>query len=294
MNRSKAAAVVCISVILLCSSCSSVFHQRGSKQITGILGAFEQEIIILEDKLTEGRVQKIEGIKFVSGKLSGKKVALAWTGIGTVNAAMTTTLMIEHFRPEEIIFTGVAGGTNPQLSPGDIVIAEKVGYHDMGWLTPEGLVYKGVRNRLDGTENPVFFTSDERLVRLAEKAGGQVKFGTLKTSEGKRTPKIVKGVIVTGDTFIASKEKCAELRDKLGADAVEMEGAAVAQICYQREIPFVVIRCISDKADESAREDSAMFYEMAAENSASLVGEMVGHLAWQEGQARNAKVKDEK
>jgi len=124
-------------------------------------------------------------------------------------------------------------------------------------------------------------------LKLAEKAADQVKLGILRTSEGDRSPKIVKGVIVTGDTFIASKDKCAELRAKLGADAVEMEGAAVAQVCYQREIPFVVIRCISDKADASAKEDLATFYVMSAENSASLVAEMVGLF-------ENTKIKNKK
>ena len=85
--------------------------------------------------------------------------------------------------------------------------------------------------------------------------------------------------MVTGDTFVASNDKCIELRDKLDADAVEMEGAAVAQICYQRRIGYLVIRCISDKADESAVRDKQMFYLMAAENSAELVAETVGLLA---------------
>ena len=282
----KLGVVLAVLVCLLCGCQGPAIQRFGpeltaegqakSQPVTGILGAFEQEIVILEDKLTEPRGQKIEGIRFVTGKLSGRRVVVGWTGIGTVNAAVATALMVEHFKPGEIIFTGVAGAVNPQLLPGDIVVAEKIAYHDMGVLTTEGLLYKGVKNRLDGIENPVFFPADEQLLKLAEKAAGQVKLGILRTSEGDRSPKIVKGVIVTGDTFIASKDKCAELRAKLGADAVEMEGAAVAQVCYQREIPFVVIRCISDKADASAKEDLATFYVMSAENSANLVAEMVG------------------
>jgi len=293
MNHSKFVTVVCIVVSLLCGSCSSVFRGTKTEEVTGILGAFEQEIVILEDKLTEGKVHKIEGIRFVSGRLGGKNVALAWTGIGKVNAAMTTTLMIEHFQPSRVIFTGVAGGINPQLSPGDIVVAEKIAYHDMGLLTSEGLLYQGVKSRLDNIENPVFFPADEQLLKLAEQAAGRVKLGMMRTSKGERSPKVVKGVIVTGDTFIASKEKCEELRNKLKADAVEMEGAAVAQLCYQRQIPFVVIRCISDKADEAAKEDLATFYVMAAENSSSLVAEMVGLPGSQKSQTENVKVKNQ-
>jgi len=95
-------------------------------------------------------------------------------------------------------------------------------------------------------------------------------------STTERAPKIVKGVVVTGDAFIASTDKCIELRKKLGADAVEMEGAAVAQICYQRRIGYLVIRSISDKADEGL--DKQTFYIMAAKNSSSLVAELVGLL----------------
>ena len=281
MRRRAVLAVVCISVILLLSSCSSPVQetrQVSSEPITAILGAFEREITLLEDELTDTQEQRIEGIRFVSGKLSGKRVVIAFTGIGKVNAAMTTTLLIEHFQPDKVIFTGIAGAVNRQLQPGDIVIAEKTAHHDMGTIWPEGLFHKGVKNRLDGWENPVFFDADERLLRLAECAAEQVELSSIQIISGQRTPKVVKGVVVTGDSFIASTDKCIELRKKLGADAVEMEGAAVAQLCYQRGIGYLVIRSISDNADEGAVLDKQTFYIMAAKNSSSLIIELVGLL----------------
>ena len=153
MRHSRLGAVICISAILLLSSCSSPVREVrevSSEPITAILGAFEREITLLEDELTDTQEQRIEGIRFVSGKLSGKRVVIAWTGIGKVNAAMTTTLLIEHFQPNKVIFTGIAGAVNQQLQPGDIVIAEKTAHHDMGTIWPEGLFHKGVKNRLDG------------------------------------------------------------------------------------------------------------------------------------------------
>ncbi|MBA7655978.1 5'-methylthioadenosine/S-adenosylhomocysteine nucleosidase [subsurface metagenome] len=279
VRHSKVLMVICISAILLCSSCSPVLLEENSRPVTAVLGAFEREIIMLEDELTDKQEQRIEGMKFASGRLNGKRIVVAWTGIGKVNAAMTTTLLIEHFRPNEVIFTGVAGGINPQLSPGDIVIAEKTAQHDSGTLWPDSFEHRGARNPLDGWRNPVFFPADERLLKLAVQAAEQVELETIKTSIGERTPRIVKGVVVTGDVFVASPEKCTELRNELGADAVEMEGAAVAQICYQQGIPCLVIRSISDKADEKAREDLGMFHTMAAKNSARLVTEMVELLA---------------
>ncbi len=278
MRHSKVRAVVCILVVLSVSSCSwpvREVKEVSSEPITAILGAFEKEIIMLENRLTEQQQQRIEGMKFVSGKLNGKRVVIAWTGIGKVNAAMTATLLIEHFKPSELIFTGIAGGINPQLWPGDIVIAAETAHHDMGVLTPQSFDYRGAMNPLDGLRNPVFLPADERLLELAEKAAGQLKLEMIETTAGERLPKIIKGIVVTGDVFVASPEKCAELRQQLGADAVEMEGAAVAQICYQRRIPHLVIRSISDKADEGAVLDKQLFQMAAAKNSASLVTEII-------------------
>ena len=286
MRHSQVIPAVCISVILQLCSCSSavrysgeaievkVVKEKSSEPVTAVLGAFEQEIILLEDELLEAREQIIEGIRFVRGNLSGKKVVIAFTGIGKVNAAMTTTLLIEHFKPDKVIFTGIAGAVNQQLQPGDIVIAEKTAHHDMGTHWPEGLFHKGVKNRLNGRENPVFFDGDEQLLKLAERAAKQVEFSSIRIISGQRSPKVVKGVVVTGDSFIASAGKCAELRKKLDADAVEMEGAAVAQLCFQRGIGLLVIRSISDNADEGAVLDKQTFYMLAAKNSSSLVIEM--------------------
>ena len=274
MKYRKLVALFWISITLLCSSCT-LFPVLDSDPITAILGAFDEEVTILQKQLTGIQEQEIEGISFVTGRLRGKRVVIAWTGIGKVNAAMTTTLLIEHFRPNEVVFTGIAGGINPDLQPGDIVIAAKTAQHDLCRITPDGIENFGVHNPANQKRNPVFFQADERLVKLAELSAKQVAPEKIKTSAGQRAPKIIKGVVVTGDAFIASPESCTELRNRLGADAVEMEGAAVAQICYQRNVPCIVIRSISDKANEKAVEDVEKFYKMAARNSASLVVEMV-------------------
>jgi adenosylhomocysteine nucleosidase len=278
VKQSTFIAVACISIMLSCSSSGSAAGKSKTESVTAILGAFENEITLLEDRLTEQRQQEIEGIRFVSGKLSGQNVVVAWTGVGKVNAAMTTTLLVEHFKPKYIIFTGIAGAVNRELRPGDIVIAHRTAHHDMGTVWPEGLFVKGVKNRLDGVENPVFFPADKDLVKFAQRAAERVGLESVKTVTGERAPRIIKGVVVTGDVFVASTDKCIELRKKLQADAVEMEGAAVAQICYQRRIGHIVIRSISDKADEGAVLDKQMFYIMAARNSSGLVAEMVGLL----------------
>ncbi|MHC4074116.1 MAG: 5'-methylthioadenosine/adenosylhomocysteine nucleosidase [Planctomycetota bacterium] len=282
MKYARSSLIIHISVALLLVHSNSTGHAAepgpNSSPVTAILGAFEREVTLLEDRVTQRRERIIEGIRFVSGKLNGRQVVVTWTGVGKVNAAMTTTLLIEHFKPKRIIFTGIAGGVNRDLQPGDIVIAERTAHHDMGTVWPEGLFFKGVKSRIGGYENPVFFPADKELVKLAQRAADGATLESIRTLKGRRDPKIIKGVVVTGDAFIASADKCAELRKRLEADAVEMEGAAVAQICYQRQIPCLVIRSISDNADEGAVMDKQMFYIMAARNSASLVAEMVGLL----------------
>lgn len=273
------AVLICISAILLYTSCNSAIHRPAPQPITAILGAFDEEVVPLKEQLQNKHEQTIEGIKFVTGKLKTRKVVIAWTGIGKVNAAMTTTLVIEHFRLNELIFTGISGGLNPQLLHGDIVIAEKIAQHDLGIWTETGLENRGEINPFTGTRNPVFFIADKRLLKLAERAAEKLDLEKIKTDTGERTPRIVKGTVVTGDVFVVSTAKRTDLRNRLTADAVEMEGAAVAQICYQHNIPYLAIRSISDKADEKVNEDLDKFTDIAAKNSAGLTAEIVGLLS---------------
>jgi len=278
VKDSQITACICAGLATLCTACHPVPRAEHVEPVTAILGAFEREVTLLEDQVAQRREHQIEQIRFVTGKLNGRNVVVAWTGVAKVNAAMTTTLLLEHFHPAQVIFTGIAGAVNPELRPGDIVIAERTAHHDMGTVWPEGLFPKGVKSRIDGIENPIFFPADGKLVDCARRAAERITLKRIETIQGQRAPRIIKGVVVTGDAFIASTDKCAELRKKLEADAVEMEGAAVAQICYQRQIPHVVIRSISDNADEGAVLDKQMFYILAARNSADLVAEMVALL----------------
>jgi len=282
MNNWRLPVFVCL--LALASGAGHTPALQGGKadtkpqEVTAILGAFEVEVAMLEDQLADKRQWRIEGMKFSAGKFKGRQAVIAWTGVGKVNAAMTTTLLIEHFRPREVIFTGIAGAVNAELEPGDIVIAQKTAHHDSGVLRDDGLQYRGARNPMDGWRNPVFFEADQRLLAAARQASKKVKFETINTTTGERAPHVLEGVVVTGDVFVASPKKCLQLRQELNADAVEMEGAAVAQICYQQVTPCIVIRSISDSADEGAIQDTQMFYIMAARNSSSLVGEIVALL----------------
>ncbi|MBN2131831.1 MAG: 5'-methylthioadenosine/adenosylhomocysteine nucleosidase [Sedimentisphaerales bacterium] len=285
MRRRFGAMVFCVWLVFSVGSCARepANPEPESAPVTAILGAFQKEIALLKDRLESPRQQVIEGMTFVRGKLSGREVAIAWTGVGKVNAAVTTALTIEHFQPAHVIFTGIAGAVDPNLEPGDIVIAARTAHHDMGLLWEGGFTHSGVTNPSVGIENPVFFEADEALLATAERAAKTVTLQPIETVQGRRPPHVVTGVIVTGDSFVASRAKCEELEAVLGADAVEMEGAAVAQVCFQRNVGCLVIRSMSDKADAEAIGDKQMFYDLAAENSSRLVAKIIEELGAQVG-----------
>ena len=243
-----------------------------------ILGAFDEEVTILEAQLVNPKTHTIEGIQFLTGTLNGQSAVIARTGVGKVNAAMTATLVIEHFRPSRVIFTGVAGGLNPDLQLGDIVIAQKTAQHDLGRLESVEIENMGVRNPINGKRNPVFFPADPELLQTADGALEHLELNPFQTPQGKRLPRIIKGTVVTGDMFVASDAKRTALHKNFGADAVEMEGAAVAQICWQHSVPCLVIRSLSDNAGKNASEDFQKYHKIAARNSAALVTRIISQL----------------
>jgi adenosylhomocysteine nucleosidase len=269
LEYSVGKAAMTFLLLLLCFTTS--FSQREFRPITGILGAFDAEVEYLLSIATDKTEKTIQQVRFTEATLEGKKVVIAQTGIGKVNAAITTTLMIEHYMPREIIFTGIAGGTNPGLSPGDIVIGTRIAYHDYGTLTVDSLEVRPTKNAITGKENPLYYNSDKKLVDIAVRASAEVKLDKVKTDGVERYPKIITGTIVTGDVFVSSPKAVKEFRRRFSADATEMEGAAVAQVCLQQSQPFIVVRSLSDNAGHGSMKEVELFYKLAAENSANLV-----------------------
>ena len=251
---------------------------KSTSGVTAVLGAFADEVTILEAQVQQKKISIIQGIQFTQGILNGRKVVIAQTGIGKVNAAITTTLMLDHFKPQQVIFTGIAGGVNSELSPGDIVIGTLVAHHDYGTITPDSMLIRATRNPSTMVENPVYFPGDSSLVELAEKVSTGVVLETLIRHNSRVLPRIVKGIIVTGDVFVSSVTATQLLRKRTMAEATEMEGAAVAQACWQQRTPFLIIRSLSDNAGDNAYEDVKKFYQVAARNSASLVMAILGKL----------------
>lgn len=245
-------------------------------QTTAILGAYGEEITLLLEKVQDKKESVIAGLHFTEGTLNGRTVVVALTGIGKVNAAITTMLMIEHFHPAELLFSGIAGGVDPALSPGDLVIGKELAYHDYGILA-DTLKLDSTRNPATTRHNPLYFPSSDRLVRIAEKVSQNLSLE--KPIEGRPAPHIVSGTIVTGDVFVSSPIATQRFWRNMHAEATDMEGAAVAQACWQQQVPFIVIRSLSDGADGQAEKDIARFYRAAAHNAAMLVAAMTAELA---------------
>ena len=255
----------------------SAFAQRYKpRPVTGLLGAFGAEVALVKQSLQRPKTVVVDGVTFTTGRIGKQRVVVVETGIGKVNAAMTTALMLDHFRPRRILFTGIAGGTNPDLQPGDIVIASRTIHHDYQSITFDQKPTIQTRNSISGQMNPAYFLADSLMLLRAQTVTRSVTFEPIPGTT--RPPTVVTGTVVTGDQFISSTQKVAQLRQDFGADATEMEGAAVAQVCYQLQVPHLVIRSLSDRADDNARRDMLSFYQTAARNSAKLVLAIVAGL----------------
>ncbi|MEI6856108.1 5'-methylthioadenosine/adenosylhomocysteine nucleosidase [Psychrilyobacter sp.] len=225
----------------------------------GIIGAMHEEIIELKNMISNLEEEKILDLTFYKGTIEGKEIVLVEGGIGKVNSSVSTTLLIDRFKVDQLIFTGVAGGTNPNIEVGDIVISNELIEHDFD-CTAFGMKH-GEIPRMDTS----IFKSDKRLIKIAEKSA-------LELFDQKN---IYIGRIVSGDVFVAEPKKIKWLRETFNSECTEMEGAAVAHVCHLFKIPFVIIRSISDKANDDAKTDFCEFVKLAAKNSKNLIVEMM-------------------
>ncbi|MBR4732896.1 MAG: 5'-methylthioadenosine/adenosylhomocysteine nucleosidase [Lachnospiraceae bacterium] len=225
----------------------------------GIIGAMELEVEELKSLLQDVKVTSRAGMDFYQGSLSGAQVVIVRCGIGKVNAALCVQILADVFHVTHVINTGVAGSLNAVLDIGDILISVDAVHHDMD-VSPLGYAPGIVPQMAES-----FFKADERLVNLAWDVCQEVNPDV----------SVLKGRVVSGDQFIAKKEVKERLINTFHGDCAEMEGAAIAHGCYLNQIPFVIIRAISDKADDSAEMDYPTFEKAAAKHCAKLVENLV-------------------
>lgn len=228
----------------------------------GIIGAMEEEVSRLKEMMEQVTIQKKASMEFNLGILNGKEVVVVRSGIGKVNAGICTQILVDDFQVDAIINTGIAGSLKNEINIGDIVISTDALQHDVD--AREFGYEPGQIPRME----VLAFKADSRLIEQAEASSHEVN------------PEVgvFKGRVVSGDQFIADRRVKESIIEKFQGYCTEMEGAAIAQAAYLNQVPFVVIRSISDKADDSASVDYPAFEKKAIENGVRLVSHMVACL----------------
>ncbi|GAB2989227.1 5'-methylthioadenosine/S-adenosylhomocysteine nucleosidase [Psychrosphaera aestuarii] len=227
-----------------------------------IIGAMEPEVAILKNNMENLNTTKIANYEYFSGQLNGQDVVLVQSGIGKVASAIATALLINNFNPEYVINTGSAGGFDKELKVGDIAVGNKLVHHDVD-VTAFNYEFGQVPNM------PARFSADEKLVALAKESIAEMDEITCKV-----------GLVATGDSFMCDPVRIEATRQQFpDMLAVEMEGAAIAQTCYQMDTPFLVIRSLSDIAGEESPMSFDAYLEIASKNSSELVMKLLNKLS---------------
>ena len=251
-------------MLLIGSACGNAdtSGQTGAVEKTGIIGAMEEEVTPLIEALKDDKISSVAGMEFHEGKLDDRDVVIVQCGMGKVNAGICANTLINNLGCTKVINTGVAGSLDSQIDIGDIVVSVDACQHD---FTVEAIGFKQGEIPYTGLSA---FPADETMRKEAVEA---VKAAAPEVN-------VFEGRVCTGDQFVSSKEQKETILSNFGGLCCEMEGGAIAQACYLNNTPFVIIRAISDKADDSEEVSYEQFKKEAAARSASIVHYMLSHL----------------
>jgi adenosylhomocysteine nucleosidase len=221
----------------------------------GIIGAMDEETKQLKGKMKEVQVSKKAGMEFYSGILEGKETVVVQSGIGKVNAAICTQILIDEYNVQAVINTGIAGSLRTEINIGDIVLSTDAMHHDMD-VTSFG--HKpGIIPRMESS----IFPADSNLMETAYSICKNVNPDI----------QVYCGRVVSGDQFINDKKKKQWIVEQFQGFCTEMEGAAIAHTAFLNNVPFLIVRAISDKADDSAQMDYGEFEAKAIEHTMKLI-----------------------
>ena len=262
MNRLKKLLAILLIVAIFAAMSACGGAASGTADKTGIIGAMDEEVASLKSAMKISTTTTIAGMDFCEGTLDGKRVVVVQCGIGKVNAGICAHTLINMFGVNRVINTGVAGSLDSAIDIGDIVVSTDAVQHDYD-VSPVGFA----RGEIPYT-GLYAFPADEALraqaVSAARGAAPEVQ--------------VFEGRVCSGDQFIASREQKETILSNFGGKCCEMEGGAIAQACYLNGTPFVIIRAISDKADDSEEVSYQEFEHSAAERCAAIVRYMIEHL----------------
>ncbi len=225
----------------------------------GIIGAMKDEVAQLKEAMSGVEISIIAGMEFYKGIIGGKETVVVQSGIGKVNAAVCAQALIDRYGVDGIVNTGIAGSLKAEINIGDMVLSTDAVQHDV-----DATIFGDPAGQIPNME--VFsFAADERLRSLAKQCCRQVN-PELGVFEGR---------VVSGDQFVSSREKKEWLEETFGGYCTEMEGAAIAHAAYLNQVPFLIIRAISDKADDSAQMDYPEFERQAILHSTRLTKALI-------------------
>ncbi len=240
----------------------------------GVVCAIEPELAHLRQEMTERQSSDIAHARFDAGRLDGHEVVLVGGGMGKVNTAVVATTLAERFRCRIIVFSGVAGGLDPALHIGDIVVADRAIQHDTGVIDDSGVqTYQaGHVPFINPTERLGYSIDPALLGRVSDRLEGFTLPALTRAAGGTaRPPRISYGTVLTGDQFLLGELTRDRLHREHGGLAIEMEGGALAQVCEAFGIPWLVIRALSDLAGRESRFDFASFVDEVAAGSAMIL-----------------------
>lgn len=230
--------------------------------IIGIIGAMEEEVELLKEKMTDTVIMEKAGMKFVKGTLKGQTAVVVRSGIGKVNAGICTQILADEFQVEAVINTGIAGSLKAEINIGDIVLSTDTMQHDV-----DAREFGYPLGQIPRMET-LTFLADENLRKLAKEVCEEVNPDI----------QVFEGRVASGDQFVADRETKEKIIENTQAYCTEMEGAAIGQAAYLNKIPYLVIRAISDKADDSAHVDYPTFERQAIRHTVNLVSSMMERL----------------
>ncbi len=250
-----------VAFVIIAMAVAPHAEERSNDRI-GIIGAMEVEVNTLIEATDVEEVREICGTSYYSGTMNGRNVVIAQCGMGKVNAGICAQMMITEFNVKYVINSGTAGALDDRLEIGDIVISTDAVQHDFDVSPLNPSEYDKGEIPYTGKYS---FEADSGLIELAVRAAAEC------------APEVnmMQGRICTGDQFINSDEQKNAITSQFGGLCCEMEGGAIAQVCYLNDTPFVIIRAMADKADGTLPPDYSEFEKMAAQRSASIVQYMV-------------------
>jgi adenosylhomocysteine nucleosidase len=247
--------------------------------LTLILSAMPSEIRLIQAQLKHPKPGRLACFPYVAGQLRGRRVVTTVTGVGVTNAAMVTALFAHHFQPAEVLVSGTGSRFNPRIRTGDTVISTKTIHHAAGSLTDHGMVYRKVRGPLAGQMTNWFYRPDPHLLRLARASIAGYEVEPVTANDETYQPSVLTGVVTASDLFGVSDAKIADMKAKLDPDIMEMESAAIAQVCTQLGVPHIVFRAGSNCTQSNPGNDYRKLGQTAAAAAARWTVYFTGCLA---------------